>query len=155
MSCRAPLGTSKPCKNHVFYVFSGYVGRQKGIQNCSSCQQTFGGSPRAQNEAQNDPKMDPKLDPERHHKVHTDIQKEPSGPGGPPRPPKGTFGSIFGHILEPFWCHVGPLWEPQNHVKPRVLRGFRLYWAPGGYPKMFFLPADVRGLPKNPKRCSK
>ena len=73
-------GDLKIMQNHVFYVLSGYIGRQEGIQNCSSCQQTFGGSPRAQNEAQNDPKMDPKLDPERRHKVRTNIQKEPSNP---------------------------------------------------------------------------
>ena len=139
MSCRASLVISKPCKNHMFYVFSGYVGRQKGIQNCSSCQQTFGGSPRAQNEAQNDPKMDPKLDPERHHKVHTDIRKEPSGPGGPPRPPKGTFGAIFGPILEPFWCHVGPLWGPQNHAKPRVFTCFLAMLGAGRVSKIALL----------------
>ena len=70
-----------------------------------------------------------------------------------------VFEVVFWPLLEPFWdpfwSHFGVIWgfsgDLKTMQKPHVLRVFWLCWAPEGYPKLLFLPADVRRLPESPK----
>ena len=158
VSFGASLVISKPCKNHMFYVFSGYVGRQKCIQNCSSCQQTFGGSPRAQNEAQIDPKMDPKLDPQRTPKGTTKCTPTFKRSPQAQEAPRGLSKALLEPFLGLFGSHFGVMWGLSGNLK--IMQN-HVFYVVSGYIggqegiQNCFLASRRSGAPQEPKMMFK